>query len=147
MHPTRIFKTPEQLHAKWEEYKEFLKIDARNWPKIQYVGKDGNRVEDYPVLPFTLEGFCVWHYKTHDQFIHQYFKNKDECYTDFVPICSYIKEEIRAQQITGGMLGQFNPSITQRLNGLTEKVQNEQNININKMPDWLKAPIPNEVQS
>ncbi len=29
---------------------------------------------------------------------------------------------------------------------LTEKVQNEQNININKMPDWLKAPIDtNEV--
>jgi hypothetical protein len=41
------------------------------------------------------------------------------------------------------MVGQYNASITQRLNGLTEKVQNEQNININKMPEWLKAPIEN----
>jgi hypothetical protein len=28
---------------------------------------------------------------------------------------------IRQDQIEGGMVGQYNPSITQRLNGLTEK--------------------------
>ncbi len=36
-------------------------------------------------------------------------------------ICSRIKRAIRQDQIEGGMVGQFNPSITQRLNGLTEK--------------------------
>jgi hypothetical protein len=35
--------------------------------------------------------------------------------------CSYIKREIRNDQISGGMVGQYNPSITQRLNNLTEK--------------------------
>ena len=33
----------------------------------------------------------------------------------------HIEDEIRTDQIEGGMVGQFNPSITQRLNGLTEK--------------------------
>ena len=42
-------------------------------------------------------------------------------YEAYVSICSHIKEEIRQDQIEGGMVGQFNPSITQRLNGLTEK--------------------------
>ena len=32
-----------------------------------------------------------------------------------------LKEEIRENQILGGLLGFFNPSITQRLNGLVEK--------------------------
>lgn len=40
-------------------------------------------------------------------------------------ICSHIRKEIRSQQITGGMLGMFNPSITQRLNNLTESTQSK----------------------
>jgi len=32
---------------------------------------------------------------------------------------------IRQDQISGGMVGQYNPSITQRLNGLVEKSQVE----------------------
>ncbi len=46
-------------------------------------------------------------------------------YQEFVSICSHIKKEIRSQQITGGMLGMFNPSITQRLNNLVEKTDNK----------------------
>jgi hypothetical protein len=49
-----------------------------------------------------------------------------------------VKNEIRENQILGGLLGVYNPSITQRLNGLTDKIQTEQNVNINKLPDWLK---------
>jgi len=52
--------------------------------------------------------------------IEQYFKNKGEYYNDFIPLCRAIKKEIRVNQITGGMLGFFNPSITQRLNNLSE---------------------------
>ena len=58
--------------------------------------------------------------------------NKDGLYNDFVGICSRIKEWIREDQITGGLLGQYNPSITQRLNGLTEKTQTE--ISIEQSP-------------
>jgi len=36
-------------------------------------------------------------------------------------VCSRIKKSIRKDQIEGGMVGQYNPSITQRLNGLVEK--------------------------
>ncbi len=123
MHPTRIFKEPEELEKAWKEYKEHLKIEATNWPKVQYVGKDGDRKEDYPVLPYTMEGFSVYCYERHGV-IREYFLNRGNYYDDFNTICAHIKEEIRHHQITGGLLGQFNPSITQRLNNLVEKTEN-----------------------
>jgi hypothetical protein len=122
MHPTRIFKTPEELEKAFTEYKESLKEESKQWLKVQYVGKDGERVTDPQKVPYTLEGFkryCRQHYGE----VHQYFINKDSLYTDFVPVCHAIKEEIRENQITGGLLGFYNPSITQRLNNLTDKVE------------------------
>jgi hypothetical protein len=77
-----------------------------------------------------MEGFEVYCFDNHGTVCH-YFDNKEGYYEDFGTICSRIKKEIRDQQITGGMLGQFNPSITQRLNGLTEKTENKnENTNI-----------------
>jgi hypothetical protein len=38
------------------------------------------------------------------------------------------------------MLGVYNPSITQRLNGLTEKTESK--VEITDAPDWLKGEIP-----
>ena len=120
MHPTRIFKHPDELLQAWEQYKATLKERAKEWPRVQYVGKDGERVEDYPKLPLTMEGFNVWAYAEHGM-VRQYFLNQDGLYDDFMTICSHIREEIRHDQITGGLLGNYNPSITQRLNGLTDK--------------------------
>jgi hypothetical protein len=122
MHPTRIFKTPEELEQAFEQYKESLKEEAKQWLKVQYVGKDGERVADPQKVPYTLEGFKRFCRKNYGD-VEQYFWNKDSYYNDFVGICSYIKNEIRENQITGGLLGFYNPSITQRLNNLTDKVE------------------------
>lgn len=124
IHPTRIFKNPEELKAHWEKYKAHLNEKSKEWEKIQYVGKDGKRVSDNPKLPLVLEGFYIYSRNTIGC-IKQYFVNKGGYYNDFVTICSHIKEECRYDQITGGLLGFYNPSITQRLNGLVEKVQED----------------------
>ena len=87
-------------------------------------------------LPYTMDGFEVFCYNNYGT-VEQYFKNKDGYYTDFVPICSHIKKEIRENQITGGMLGIYNPSITQRLNNLAENTKTtlDGSLNIPKLPD------------
>jgi hypothetical protein len=136
MHPTRIFKSPDELYAAFEAYKKDLDEKAKDWLKVQYVGKDGERVTDKYKLPYTFEGFKVYCYNEYGK-IEQYFVNKDGLYDDFGSICSHIKEEIRNNQILGGLIGIYNPSITQRLNGLTDKTSSEHNINVNKLPDWL----------
>lgn len=119
-HPTRIFNTPDELTEAWLKYKDHLKEAAKDWPVIQYVGKLGERVEDYPKLPLTMEGFYVWCYDNVGC-VKQYFVNQDGLYDDFITICTRIRDEIRTDQITGGLLGKYNASITQRLNGLAEK--------------------------
>ena len=136
MHPTRIFKTPDELLDAWNAYKEHLKVEALEWVKIQYVGKDGEQKKDAYRLPLVMDGFEVFCYKKYGC-VEQYFKNKDDYYNDFVPICRAIKKEIRADQITGGMLGVFNTSITQRLNNLAEKSETEikGGLNIPNLPN------------
>ena len=124
MHPTRIFKKPEEIQKAFLEYKDYLKGESNKWLKVQYVGKDGARKTDAQKVPLTLEGFERFCYDNYGC-VEQYFKNKDNYYTEFVPICSRIKREIREDQITGGLLGFYNPSITQRLNNLKETTSTE----------------------
>lgn len=69
-------------------------------------------------------GFYVFCYDRYGN-VEQYFTNYNEQYDDFVSICSRVKKEIRDNQITGGLLGMYNPSITQRLNGLKEQTETE----------------------
>ena len=123
MHPTRIFKEEKELLKAWNEFKEDVKKQSLEWVKVQYVGKDGLRVEEPQKVPLTFVGFkrfCRLNYGE----IEQYFTNQDGYYNDFIGICRAIKEEIRENQIIGGLLGFHNPSITQRLNNLVERQEN-----------------------
>lgn len=123
IHPKRIFKTESELLNVWNEFKEDVKKQGEEWTKFQYVGKDGERKEDNLKVPLTYDGFKRYCYTKYGK-INQYFENKDGYYNDFVDVCSHIKDEIRENQIIGGLLGIYNPSITQRLNNLVEKVAN-----------------------
>jgi hypothetical protein len=126
-HPTRIFKEPKDLQKVWEEYKDNIEVQQLKWQKIQYVGKEGNRVTDPVKIPYTFEGLKRYCWDNEIGCIEQYFTNQDNCYKDFMGICSRIKNEIRENQIIGGMNGFFNPSITQRLNGLSDKLDHTSN--------------------
>lgn len=118
-HPTRIFKSPDELEWAFDAYKKHLELEASNWFKVSYVGKEAQRMEDTYKLPYTMSGFEVFCYKNYGN-VAQYFKNQDDLYNDFIPICYQIRKEIADNQITGGLLGMYNPSITQRLNNLSE---------------------------
>ena len=108
IHPTRIFKTPDDLDKVFLEYKEDLKEQAKEWLRVQYVGKEGERVADPQKVPMTIEGFKRFCREKYGE-IEQYFTNQDNYYEDFIGICSRIKEEIRENQIVGGLLGFYNP--------------------------------------
>ena len=115
----KYIETPERLLAYWDEYVLWVKA---NPIKVQdYVGKDGEMVYRDKERPLTQQRFESWMYRTYGIWVHQYFKNQDNLYTEYMPICSHIKNERQSDQIEGGMAGIYNPSITQRLNGLVEK--------------------------
>jgi hypothetical protein len=117
-------KTPEEL---WQHFLDYKKKIKDNPIRVQdFVGGVGKQVNRLKERPLTLEGFenhCFEVGVLND--IQDYLKNKEGRYTDFAPICSRIKHIIRQDQIEGGMSGIYNPSITQRLNGLVEKSAND----------------------
>ena len=119
----KYIETPEKM---WELFEAYRK-DVKNNPRhvYDYVGRDGEQVMKPLERPLTMEGFKCHVWDVEGFTVEQYFTNQDGAYTEYLGICSRIKETIRRDQIEGGMVGQYNASITQRLNGLAEKTQNE----------------------
>jgi len=110
----KYIETPEKMWELFEAYKS-----NRQPREIQKATASGVKSE-WHTPPLTMEGFEVYCYRLGFTVEH-YFKNTNSAYDEYCPICLHIRKEIRQDQIEGGMVGQYNPSITQRLNGLTEK--------------------------
>jgi hypothetical protein len=114
----KYIETPEKMWELFEAYKA-----SRKPREIQKATVKGV-VSEFHMPPLTMEGFDIFvmNYEgIESRGVDQYFINKDGAYSAYLGICSRIKREIRNDQIEGGMVGQYNPSITQRLNNLTEK--------------------------
>lgn len=114
----KYIETPEKMWELFEAYRQNVKKNPRR--KHVFVGKDGESKTERLECPLTMEGFKEFCYERIGCVEH-YFTNKDDVYKDYFGICSRIKNVIRRDQIEGGMVGQYNPSITQRLNGLADK--------------------------
>lgn len=96
-----------------------------------YVGKDALEVDRKKEQPLTLEGFEDWVADNGGPWeLTQYFVNREGRYEDFVTVCARIKRAIRSDQIKGGMTGIYNASITQRLNNLVERTENNNKITL-----------------
>ena len=121
----KLIETPEELWELFEAYRDSVKSRPRT--NHVFVGKNGDDARQELERPLTMEGFEVYCFEQVGTVEH-YFRNSNDSYGQFCTICSHIKKVIRQDQIEGGMVGQYNPSITQRLNGLKEQIEQE-NIN------------------
>lgn len=134
---TKNIESPERMWELFEAYKK----EAKNNPFLEhdFVGKDGDSVERKKERCLTMEGFEM--YCFNNDIINDlgdYFSNKNNAYEEFSTICRVIRKTIRQDQIEGGMAGIYNPSITQRLNGLVEKTQHEVKVEQPLFPDEKK---------
>lgn len=141
----KYIESPEVM---WELFEDYVKSIKEN-PITVVEQKKGNTIlpkgltpEEFKMYsqstvelpkekPLTMIGFL--NYLDKQGVITDatdYFENKDKRYNDYVRICSRIERSIKQDQIEGGMAGIYNASITQRLNGLTDKTENH-NINQN----------------
>ena len=116
----KYIETPERLLELFNQYKTHVKEHPRK--KMDFKGKDADRVEYELEVPLTMEGFENYVFeKGIINDLGDYFSNKENNYSEYSTICSRIRKIIRQDQIEGGMVGIYNPSITQRLNSLTDK--------------------------
>ncbi len=120
----KYIQTADKMWELFEAYKALVK--GKPILVQDFVGKDGDEVDRKRERPLTMEGFQ--NYLADQNVItdvSDYFENKDGRYSDFLHVCSRIRRNIRQDQIEGGMAGIYNPSITQRLNGLVDKTQQD----------------------
>lgn len=136
-------ESPEMMWQLFNRYKKDTKANpfiVKDW-----VGGMGKQVLREKEKPLTLEGFSVWCFENEIAgWLQDYFKNKDGRYSEFAPICSIIREQIRQDQVAGGMAGIYNPSITQRLNGLVEKIQEDGNKEVTIKVKYEKKETPKD---
>jgi hypothetical protein len=125
MGKNKYIETPEKLLELWDEYKAHVKLNPR---LIYQLDRNGSLVPVPHEIPLTQQRFEVYVKQKYGWTIGQYFDNQDKLYNDYIAICSHIRMERQADQIEGGMVGQYNASITQRLNGLTDKSEVTQRI-------------------
>lgn len=114
----------------FEEYRTHTKANPRY--KIEYVGKDGQRVKTPLETPLTIEGFkCYVYDKGADA--HRYWYNIDDAFPQFVSIITRIRQIIREDQVSGGMVGQYNSNLTARMNNIKEQTETINTTNIKLM--------------
>jgi hypothetical protein len=118
----KYIETPEKMWEYFEAYRKEVK--AKPILKHVFVGKDGQSEFEQRERPLTVEGFQNYCRKNVGC-VHDYFANTNNAYDQYSSICRAIRDEIRQDQIEGGMAMIYNPSITQRLNGLVDQKQVE----------------------
>jgi len=120
----KYIETPEKMWEYFEAYRSQVKANPRT--KTVFPGKDAIPQHEPLERPLTLEGFENWCADAGIiEDLEDYFANTKGNYSDYSTICSRIRRVIRQDQIEGGMVGQYNASITQRLNSLVDKHENQ----------------------
>ena len=120
----KYIESPEKMMEYFEAYKQQVKGNPITF--TDWVGGMGMQVTREKERPLTMEGFENYLFVNGILAdVSDYFENKQGRYAEYAPICRTIRKLIRQDQIEGGMAGIYNPSITQRLNGLVDKAETD----------------------
>jgi len=121
------YQSNEEIIEDFEEYVLSVKENPR--VRIDYVGRDGNKVKTPLETPLTVEGFENFVYNKRGFAIHDYMYSTDERYKTYSTIITHVKKVIRQDQIEGGMVGQYHSNLTARITGLKEQTETTASLN------------------
>lgn len=113
-------ESPEKLLEYFRQYKDYEENNRLH--KIEYVGREGMRVETPLHYPLSMEAFKSWLFVNGIiSDLSDYVKNKDGRYSDFTPIITHIKEFIFAHNFKGASVQLLNPNLIARQLGIKEQ--------------------------
>lgn len=120
----KIFATPNDLWDSAVEYFEYT--DTRTWNKIDFKGKEIERVEIPVSAPYTLTGFCIFLGVN-----TKYFSDFKIAQKDFSEVIMNIEHIIYTQKFEGATVGTYNANIIARDLGLSDKQESTVNHSLN----------------
>jgi len=120
MAKTKYIETPELM---WGYFKLYVEKERNNpMYKVEYVGRDGDRVDTPLQTPITFEGFeCYLADEGIINDLGKYSANTDNAYTEYVTIITRIRNNCFVQNFKGASVGLFNANIIAKKLGLIEK--------------------------
>ena len=115
----KLIETPEKL---LELFKEYVKHESENpMHRIEYVGKEGKQVKTPLETPVTFDGFEVYLFqKGIISDLGHYSRNKDERYSEYVPIIAYIRKHCYIHNFKGAAVKLFDPNLIARKLGIKD---------------------------
>lgn len=126
------FKTPEELEAKAEEYFRWcdanpIRIYKRKDAGANQTAKSGSGVksqegEGFADRPYTIDGLGLW-----VGIVNWRDFRANHSDDEFSTVITALEARVRDQQVSGAMVGVYNPNLTARLNGIADT----QNVNTN----------------
>lgn len=116
----KSIRTPKKMWELFEKYVDYVKANPIR--KMDYRGSDVQKVYIEIERPLTMSGFNVYCYGEMGlKSPEGYFTNSTGDYDNYEEVCDAIRKQIRNHQIDGGMAKIYDPGLTARLNGLTDK--------------------------
>lgn len=121
----KYIETPERLLELFEEY---VRHEQENpLYKRDYVGKDGLAVDTPLVTPITFEGFEVYLFqKKVINDLGDYASDKDERYSEYSTIITYIRKFCYSNNFKGASVNLFNANLIAKKLGISEKIETKQ---------------------
>lgn len=118
----KYISSPEELLQLWDEYKD--SIDEN--PDVQEIAT-GKGVHEIRVKrPYQRKGFEAFVFRKLGHHVHQYIDNYENRYDSYLGVVTCMRSEWEEDQIEGTLTGRYKaPNLVARLNGLTEKVQQD----------------------
>ena len=116
----KYIATPEIL---WELFTQYVQHEVDNpMHKVEYVGKEGQKVLTPLPIPIIFEGFECW--LADEDYISdlgQYSANRDGAYKEYVPIITRIRNNCFSNNFKGAAVGLFNANLIARKLGLSDR--------------------------
>lgn len=122
---TKAIKDPQEL---WDLFEAYCKeVKGKPIKKMVFVGKDGGKEWEERERPLTMEGFenYLFYQGIINSHLKHYGDETNPSYADYLPVITHVKKIIREDQLSGGMAGIYQHTLTARMNGLVEKSQVE----------------------
>ena len=119
----------------WQYFTEYVEHERLSpMYKVEYVGKEGTKVDTPLQVPITFEGFeCYLADRDIICHLSAYVTNKDGAYDSYVSILTRIRQNCFVQNFKGASVGLFNANIIARKLHLKEQQEIEANVKIEQI--------------
>lgn len=135
------FKTPEELEAKAEGYFQYcdthpIEVWQRKAAAANQSAKNGSGIKSdegtmHIPRPYTIDGLSLWCE------VGNWRQWRADAPPEFRTVIYRLEARVRDQQVSGAMVGMYNPNLTARLNGIADKT--DLNVNIEQQQTAKEA--------